>query len=509
MENRNSNRGGGKRPSGPRKDNFNKSRNNDRTEKRSFDKKPRFGNDSDSPKKFGFKDKKEFGERKEFGAKRSFSNRSENSDRKEFSGKRDFSKSKDFSDKKEYSGKREFSSRNSSSDKREFSGKRDFSGKKSYSEDKEFSSKRTFSDRSERSYKPKSDNDFGKKDFSKPAEFRKGPGRNFNRDDKPKFDDFSFNDSRESKGKSFGKSGFGRTSRDEDRKPVDKAKTIKSKFVSKSRDARNEDNKIKTPDYTEAFKPSRTNRNKRSEEEKKEGIRLNRYIANSGVCSRRDADMLISTGEITVNGNIVTEMGFIVQPMDVVKYAGRTLKREKNVYVLLNKPKDFITTTTDPDDRRTVMDLVSGAAKERLFPVGRLDRNTTGLLLLTNDGELAETLSHPSNQIKKIYQVTLDKPLEESDYEKISRGVYLEDGQANVDDIAIITPDRINIGLEIHIGRNRIVRRIFESLGYDVVKLDRVLYAELTKRDLPRGSWRYLTEKEVISLQNMNRKKKK
>jgi len=209
---------------------------------------------------------------------------------------------------------------------------------------------------------------------------------------------------------------------------------------------------------------------------------------------------LISAGEVTVNGTSVTEMGYIVKPTDIVKYSGRTLKREKMVYVLLNKPKDFITTTNDPDDRRTVMDLVAGAAKERLFPVGRLDRNTTGLLLLTNDGDLAEKLSHPSNKIKKIYQVTLDKPLEDNDFEKIQKGVHLEDGVAEVDDIAVITKDKINLGLEIHIGRNRIVRRIFESLDYNVEKLDRVLYAELTKKDLPRGNWRYLTEQEVIRL---------
>ncbi len=229
-------------------------------------------------------------------------------------------------------------------------------------------------------------------------------------------------------------------------------------------------------------------------------MRLNRYIANAGVCSRRDADVLIQSGEIKVNGNVVTEMGYQVQPGDVVKYGNRQLNREKMVYVLLNKPKDFITTTEDPEERRTVMDLVKEAADVRLFPVGRLDRNTTGLLLLTNDGELSEKLTHPSHNISKIYEVHLDKPITEEDFERVRQGVELEDGKAEVDDLAIVTPDRAILGIELHLGRNRIVRRIFEHLGYEVIKLDRVMYAGLNKKDLPRGKWRYLSEKEVIRL---------
>ena len=229
--------------------------------------------------------------------------------------------------------------------------------------------------------------------------------------------------------------------------------------------------------------------------------RLNKYIANGGICSRREADELIANGEVTVNGKIVTEMGHKVQKGDVVKFKGKAISSEAPVYVLLNKPKDFITTTSDPHERRTVMQLVSTAAEERLFPVGRLDRNTTGLLLLTNDGELADKLTHPSNNIKKLYEVTLDKPITPEDFVKLQEGLNLEDGMAKPDDVAIVggTDDSV-LGLEIHIGRNRIVRRMFEHLGYEVIKLDRVMYAGLTKKDLSRGQWRYLSEKEVVKL---------
>ena len=229
-------------------------------------------------------------------------------------------------------------------------------------------------------------------------------------------------------------------------------------------------------------------------------IRLNRYIAQSGLCSRREADDLISTGQITVNGKVMDQMGYLVKSDDVVKYGRRLLNKEKLVYVLLNKPKDFLTTTEDPEERKTVMTLVENACKERIYPVGRLDRNTTGLLLITNDGELSERMMHPSHNVRKIYQVDLDKPLTAADEAAIRAGIELEDGKAPVDELEVLSKERDIVGLSIHIGRNRIVRRIFESLGYKVVRLDRVMYAGLTKKDLPRGTWRYLTEKEVINL---------
>ena len=254
------------------------------------------------------------------------------------------------------------------------------------------------------------------------------------------------------------------------------------------------------PNYAGLKRYSNRDKN-RSEDLSADGqLRLNRYIANAGICSRREADELIAAGEIRVNGEVVTELGYKVKPTDTVQYGKKNLSREKLVYVLLNKPKDFITTTEDPEGRKTVMDLVANASKERIFPVGRLDRNTTGLLLFTNDGELAQKLTHPSHKNSKIYQVELDKPLTKEHFEQIQNGLELEDGKATVDDLALIGNTNKFIGIEIHIGRNRIVRRIFESLGYEVVTLDRVQYAGLTKKDLPRGNWRFLTEKEVIRL---------
>ncbi|RYE25788.1 MAG: pseudouridine synthase [Sphingobacteriales bacterium] len=241
--------------------------------------------------------------------------------------------------------------------------------------------------------------------------------------------------------------------------------------------------------------------NKREEEDDKQ-MTLNKYIAHSGKCSRRDAAEMVKQGKVKVNGELALDPGYRVQSFDIVTIAGKKLTPQRDrVYVLLNKPKDFITTNDDPEGRKTVMDLVSDSEMGRLFPVGRLDRNTTGLLLMTNDGELAQKLSHPSYDIKKVYQVTLNKPLTKADFEKIATGVTLDDGEVKVDAIAYLE-EKTEIGLEIHSGRNRIVRRIFESLGYDVDKLDRVMYAGLTKKNLPRGKWRVLNEKEIILLKH-------
>ena len=229
-------------------------------------------------------------------------------------------------------------------------------------------------------------------------------------------------------------------------------------------------------------------------------MRLNRYISNAGVCSRREADDLIASGQISVNGKTITEMGYKVMPSDVVKYGKKALNREKLVYILINKPKDYITTTDDPEERKTVLDLIQGACFERVYPVGRLDRNTTGLLLLTNDGELAVKLTHPSGGIKKIYQAELDRPITTEDFEKLQAGLELEDGFILPDEVGIVTADAMVVGLEIHSGRNRIVRRMFEHLGYEVQKLDRTVFAGLDKKELPRGKWRFLSEKEVVKL---------
>jgi len=230
-------------------------------------------------------------------------------------------------------------------------------------------------------------------------------------------------------------------------------------------------------------------------------IRLNKYLAHSGVCSRREADTFIQAGVVTVNGEVITELGVKVSATDKVQFEGQTLHREKLVYVLLNKPKGFITSMDDPFDRKTVMSLVENAVKERIYPVGRLDRNTTGLLLFTNDGQLAKKLTHPSHRIKKIYHVTLNKPLAKSHFDQILSGIELEDGLIKPDAIAyILEENKKEIGLEIHSGKNRIVRRIFEHFDYVVTRLDRVKFGGLTKKDLPRGKWRFLSPAEVNML---------
>lgn len=231
-------------------------------------------------------------------------------------------------------------------------------------------------------------------------------------------------------------------------------------------------------------------------------VRLNKYIANAGVCSRREADNLIQSGAVMVNGVVVTEVGTKVKMTDKVQIGEQTLKSEKPRYVLLNKPKGYITTTDDPEKRNTVMLLVEKACKERIYPVGRLDRNTSGVLLLTNDGEMAKKLTHPRNRINKTYHVYLDKNLTKNDMHKIEEGIELEDGFIKVDGIAYVGTgaDKKDIGIELHSGKNRIVRRIFETLGYQIIKLDRVLFAGLTKKDLPRGKWRHLSPKEVSFL---------
>jgi 23S rRNA pseudouridine2605 synthase len=239
----------------------------------------------------------------------------------------------------------------------------------------------------------------------------------------------------------------------------------------------------------------------------KEETRLNKYIAHAGVCSRREADKLIQTGAVTVNGKVVTEMGYKITRTDKVVMGGQLLRAERFQYVLLNKPKDFVTTTKDPKHEKVVMNLVEKACEERIYPVGRLDRNTTGVLLFTNDGDLAKHLTHPKHRVSKMYRVTLNKEITKMDFEKVMEGFELEDGFIKADKLEYVEDrdNRRELGIEIHSGRNRIVRRIFEHLGYDVVKLDRVIFAGLTKKDLPRGRWRHLNKEEVAYLKMKSR----
>jgi len=244
-------------------------------------------------------------------------------------------------------------------------------------------------------------------------------------------------------------------------------------------------------------------------EEQHGPIRLNKYIANAGICSRRDADILITTGAITVNGEVITELGTKILPTDEVRYGDKVLQREKPIYLLLNKPKDYITTTDDDRDRPHVMQLVQNACKERIYPVGRLDRNTTGLLLFTNDGEMTKKLTHPRHLIRKMYYVELNKNLAHNDFNLIKEGLELSDGLIKPDELDFVGDSKKELGITIHSGKNRIVRRIFESIGYEVIKLDRVVFAGLTKKDLPRGHWRFLSEAEVNILKMSINKKEK
>ncbi|MBQ6072675.1 MAG: rRNA pseudouridine synthase [Bacteroidales bacterium] len=255
------------------------------------------------------------------------------------------------------------------------------------------------------------------------------------------------------------------------------------------------------PQYSDkpAYRKPRTVRKPEPETEEGGLVRLNKFIANSGICSRREADTYIETGLVSVNGVKVTELGTKIDPSkDDVRFNGQRIKGEKKVYIVMNKPKDFVTTMSDPHAERTVMDLISKSlCPERVFPVGRLDKATTGVLLFTNDGDLTEKLTHPSHGIRKIYHAVLDKNLKKEDFDSILDGIELEDGPIAADALSYVDGDKSQIGLEIHSGRNRIVRRIFEHLGYRVKRLDRVYFAGLTKKNLRRGAWRFLDEKEI------------
>ena len=400
-------------------------------------------------------------------------------------------------------GKRQHVARRKTAEVRRFSDERleQFAREKARREGDEerherrpFGEKRSFGrrddERSER--KP-----FGRRDDDQERGSRKPFGKRFD-DEKPARRGFSRrNEDESNEKKPFGKRSFNKEERGErgSRKPFGDKKPFGKRFdrddERPARGGRRGYRREKDPEFD---RPQATGE-----------IRLNKYLADSGICSRREADDLILAGAVTVNGEVVTELGTKVKTTDKVVYGGQTLNREKLRYVLLNKPKGVITTSDDPYERHTVMELVEGACQERIYPVGRLDRNTIGLLLLTNDGELAKTLTHPSHNVKKLYHVTLNKPLTESDFEKIQKGLMLEDGPIEVDKIDYVTDDPTmrEIGVEIHSGRNHIVRRIFESLGYEVIKLDRVMLAGLTKQNLPRGHWRFLTSAEISMLKRI------
>lgn len=455
---------------------------------------------------------------------------------------------KKFGDKKERSSKEEGTNRKDKRDfyaEDEYAGKRDNrekatkSSKPSFKKDKEsgferyrdnarpsdFAKGRRRNDDEDRSYKSVDRKDHSRNKTDEFRGFKKGKEETVKKnkfsEDKPVFDrkrrddngstykDFKKNDDkRESfkKGKSFGNKSF----------------SIKSKELNPYDLDESDFNYGKEENYSEKKRPAYTKKpyvkkafngkSKVSEHsrEKEDGtIRLNKYISNAGICSRREADELIESGVVQVNGVTVTEMGYRVKPTDIIKYGGQTLKKERMVYLVLNKPKDYITTIDDPQKRRTVLELVQNACKERIYPVGRLDRSTTGLLMFTNDGELTKKLTHPRYGVRKIYHVELDKPLKKQDLDQIAEGLELEDGPIKVDEVSYVGDgkDKAQIGIELHSGKNRIVRRIFEHLGYNVRKLDRVMFGSLTKKDLTRGRWRFLTDAEVGILKMISENK--
>ncbi len=416
------------------------------------------------------------------GSKRSVSKRSDKSD-KEGSSTNRFSKNRSF-DKS--SGDKPFRKKKFDGDKKRSFRDRDQS--KSFDGDKKTFGKKNYDEKS-------SDRPFKKRDDGDKRNFRdREKLKSFDGDKKP-FRKKHDNDEKHS----YRDKNKSHKSYDSDKKSD---RPYKKREDKSDNDFSYRDKKDHDRGYKKSYEKRYEKKHKKSDENHVSkhtdgSIRLNKYLSNAGVSSRREADELIKAGAVSVNGKIVTEMGYRVMPTDKINYGGETLRNEKKVYLILNKPKDYLTTTDDPRERRTVMQLIEGACRERVYPVGRLDRNTTGLLLFTNDGDLATKLMHPKHGIKKVYHVLLNKNMKPADYEQLHEGVELEDGFIKPDDASFTGESKKEIGIEIHSGKNRIVRRIFEHLGYEVIKLDRVVFAGLTKKDLPRGKWRFLNEKEI------------
>lgn len=397
--------------------------------------------------------------------------------------------------------------------------KKGFAGKK-YGDDKRFSDKKDSRGRSDDFRKPGSEDRFkrpgGDDRFKRPSgddRFKKSADDRFKRpsaDDRykrPTSDDRYKRPGSDDRFKKPGSDDRFKKSAGDDRGK----RSYGGDRFNKSDDKSINDKKPFRPKYDPEVKIRKSYKERKQElvgpEIDNGEIRLNRYLANSGICSRREADEIIKQGLVSINGEPVTEMGYKVKREDVVRYDGRKILPEPFVYILMNKPKDFITTTEDDKGRKTVMDLLADKVPQRVYPIGRLDRNTTGVLLLTNDGEVSQALTHPSFQIKKLYHVVLDKKVSGTDLDKLVNGVELEDGQVFADAASFVeTEDRRHIGIEIHSGKNRVVRRMFEALGYEVEKLDRVSMGIFTKKDLPRGKWRYLSQSEVGFLMKLKSK---
>ncbi|TNE80743.1 MAG: pseudouridine synthase [Bacteroidetes bacterium] len=361
----------------------------------------------------------------------------------------------------------------------------DRSGDKRFRDDR--SGDRRFRDDRSSDRRERSDRSDDRRDRDDRSRDDRSSDRRF-RDDRP----------RDGRGRFKKKPGFNKDRRRDD------SSEEKSPRLKKTRNYRDKDREI-IGNWREDLPEDRKTSRKKPQDSKRqveprqitEEVRLNRYIANSGICSRREADEFIENGAVTVNGQVIKELGSRVQPGDEVRFKGRIVLPEKAVYIIMNKPKDCITTVDDPEGRRTVMDIISDEVPERVFPIGRLDRNTTGVLLLTNDGDLSQKLTHPSFGVHKVYQATLNKALTKTDMETLLKGVELEDGTAFMDEIAYLDESKSTVGVEIHSGKNRIIHRMFNHLGYLVDKLDRVSFAGLTKDRIKRGEFRYLNEKEV------------
>ncbi len=343
----------------------------------------------------------------------------------------------------------------------------------------------------------------GRPSYSRPtSDERPSSGRTISR--KPSYDRSS-SEERPSTGRTISrKPSYDRSSSDE-RPSYGRSSSRKPSYDRSSSDERpsygRSSGRRPSFDRSSSDRPTRVIAKRTTAKKRDDGlVRLNKFIANSGICSRREADEYITAGLVTVNGEIITQLGVRVKPSDDIRFNGERLKGEEKVYILMNKPKDFVTTLSDPNAEKTVMELIAGKCPQRVYPVGRLDKQTTGVLLLTNDGELADSLTHPSHNRKKIYHIVLDKNLSKPHFDQILQGVELEDGEIHADSLSYVDEDNSQVGLEIHSGRNRVVRRIFEHLGYKVKRLDRVYFAGLTKKSLRRGQWRFLTENEVSML---------
>ena len=474
-----------------------KEKDGDYKAKRSFSKSKDYKN-KDNYKSGADREKRPYAKSNDSGEKREF----KRDDKKPFGKERkdkDYSRfekkshgsyvKKDHTDRSEYKEKRPFDR-----DKKEGeTEKLSYKERRSFTRNKEFRKSDTFKKKISRSFGEK-------KEFTNKGD--SGHKRPFLRNDKYS-EKGGFNKEKKSDHFSEKPDRFNKD-KDHDKKP------FRKNFPSEDGPKRLKHDELEvgdgfSPVYKKEYAKEKSFSKKtpaKGKQSNTEGLtRLNKYLANAGIASRREADTLIKSGVVKVNGVPVTEMGFKIKPGDTVTYGDSAVKSERKVYLLLNKPKDYITTMDDPQERKTVMELISGACKERIYPVGRLDRNTTGLLLFTNDGELTKKLTHPKHEIKKVYHVSLNKGLRTEDFEAIMEGVELEDGMIKADDLAFVGEGKKEVGIEIHSGRNRIVRRLFEHLGYDIIKLDRVVFAGLTKKDLPRSKHRFLTQKEINFLQ--------